>query len=145
MEDPDIFHIKAKLVATMQSGTSINLNDASRDVLLYIKNDELYETSPCCGLLVWYDFSSKLSIISDVQVITGKVATLRRHVHHINLGLKITSKTFWFGKWERGTKLVKIYETPDAVELARKIDPRVVAVPTTINMTLAHAYSGGGH
>ena len=49
--------------------------------------------------------------------------------HYVNLGVKIAVSN-WPGR------KVKIYETPDAVELARRIDPGVTVDGTTIELTL---------
>ena len=128
MDDPDVFHAEAKLVA---SGGFFK----STQVMLYIKNNKLYQASPHCGLLCC-STSQRLSKIKDITIVTGTVKLLDYReidvvdVHHINRGLKIT-----FPKWYGET--VKIYDLPDAVELAKRVDHnfRGEVVPTKIEMT----------
>ena len=140
MEDPDIFHADAKFIFA----------SAAQDVLLYIKNNKLYQISPCCGLLCCCNSSSqRLSKIRDIEVVTGTVKVLYHvgtrvvKVHRINLGLKIRV-SHWFGDG------VRIYDTPDAVELARRLNPnllgRATIIPTRIDMTIRQPApsSGGG-
>ena len=137
MEDPDVFHTEAKLVASVYS-RDIAGDTAPHTRLLYVKNNKFHQVSPCCGLLCC-SVPRKLSKIENVRVVTGTVRILNLQetrvlsVHQINLGLKMTVSN-WYG--ER----VKIYNTPDAVELARRLDPhlrgKAVIVPTRINMTL---------
>jgi hypothetical protein len=119
----DIFHSEARLIVERHA----------KDVMLYIKNNKLYQASPCCGIL-WCNSSQWLS---DTEVVTGTVTILDESeryvvmVHNINLGLRVT---VW--DW-RGSLGVKIYNTPDAVELARRLNPNVRTVPTNINLTYA--------
>lgn len=143
VDDPDIFHTEAKLIAA---------SGAAHDVLLYMKNEKLYQSSPCCGLLCC-STSERLSGIRDVEVVTGTVkivnhlalGTQVEQVHHINIGLKITVPC-----WRNdGTR---VYDTPDAVELAKKMDPHFLGgdsvIPTRIDMIIRQPVlvtpSGGG-
>lgn len=143
MDDPEIFHADAKLVVT---GRAVS---EAQDVLLYIKNNKLYQASPCCGLLCCGS-SQRLSKIEKITVVTGTVKLLNHlgthvvKVHRINLGLKITLSN-WYGK------RIKVYDTPDAVELARRMDHHFrEAAPTRIDMTFKQpppgnaAAAGGG-
>ena len=126
---PDVFHAEAKLVASGRGFFK------STQVMLYIKNNKLYQASPHCGLLCC-STSQRLSKIKDTTIVTGTVKLLDYqeidvvHVHHINRGLKIT-----FSKWCGET--VKIYDLPDAVELAKRVDHnfRGEVVPTKIDIT----------
>ena len=141
MEDPDIFCAEAELIVASGS---------SKDVLLYTKDSKLYQASPFCGLLCGGS-SWRVSDIRDIEVVTGTVTVLHNlslgtslvKVHHINLGLKI-SVPHWFGDG------VRIYDTPDAVELAGQMNPDLLRgptiVPTRIDMTIRQPApsSGGG-
>ena len=127
MDDPDVFHAEAKLVA---SGRTVS----STRVMLYIKDIKLYQASPHCGLLCC-STSQRLSKIKDVTVVTGTVKLLDHlgtrvmKEHRINLGLMITLSN-WYGK------RVKIYDMPDAVDLVRRMDHHFRGVvPTRIDMT----------
>lgn len=141
LEDPDVFHTEAKLVASIHSGDIAGFT-SSDTRLLYVKNDKFYQVSPSCGLLCC-SVPRKLSNIEDVRVITGTVKVISFQetrvlsTHHINLGLKMTVSN-WYG--ER----VKIYDTPDAVELARRLSPhlrgKTIIEPTRVNMTLRQPF-----
>jgi hypothetical protein len=71
----------------------------------------------------------------NIEVVTGTVTILHHsegyavRVHNINLGLKV--------EYGYGVSYgVKIYDTPDAVELARRLRPGLTTiVPTRINST----------
>lgn len=125
--DPDIFHTEA---------TCINDNGDALNVLLYVKNDNLYEAIPWCGIPLDSTFQGLSNI--DVEVMTGTVTVLDHpgtrvlKGYHINLGL-ITKVSGWYGD------IVNVYGTPDAVELTRKIDPHLCEVtiePKEIKMTI---------
>jgi hypothetical protein len=132
VDNPNIFHSEARLIAASRY---------AQDVLVYIENNKLYQALPCSEILC-LNSSQRLS---DIEVVTGTVTVLDytgRHtvkVHNINLGLKVRV-LMWFGSH------VKVYDTPDAAELARRLDPEITTVPTRINLTLREPppNSGGG-
>ena len=136
MDDPDVFHAEAKLVVggrTLRLVASDSFVSSTR-VMLYIKNNKLYQASPHCGFLCC-STSQRLSKIKDITVVTGTVKLLdhlgRRVLkeHRINRGLQITLSN-WYGK------RVKVYDMPDAVDFVRRMDHHFrEVVPTRINMT----------
>ena len=134
VNDPDIFRTEARLIFASRH---------TLGVLLYIKKNKLYQASPCCGILC----CNNSQRLSSVEVVTGTVNILHHSgthtvkVHHVNLGLRVNVSR-WYGP------VVKIYDTPDAVELARRLNPDTVGsydfVPTRINMTLLDSAPRGG-
>ena len=126
VEDPDVFHTEAKLIVA---------STRTKKVLLYIKNNKLYQASSHCGLLCCRT-SKKLSGIRNIDVVTGTVNILHHSgkrvlkVHQVNLGLRIRLSN-WRGQ-------VRIYDTPDAEELARLMAPSILGeatiAPTRVNL-----------
>jgi hypothetical protein len=122
VNDPDIFHAEAKLIVASRH---------AQDVLLYIKENRFYQALPCCGIL------------SNIEDVTGTVTILDHtgryavKVHNINLGLRVRV-SHWFGLFDR------IYDTPDAVELVRRLNPTVLEGTTIVPTREPPPNSGGG-
>jgi uncharacterized membrane protein YgcG len=132
VDNPNIFHSEARLIVASRR---------AQDVLLYIENNKLYEAVPCSEILC----CNSSQRLSNIEVVTGTVTILDYtgrqtvKVHNINLGLKV-KVLFWFGSG------IKIYDTPDAAELARRLNPGTTTVPTRMNLTLREPppSNGGG-
>ena len=120
--DPDVeFYTEAKQLLTAFKRNHLVL-DGARAVLLYLKNDKLYHLRKCGCDILYCGNSHELLNVGDVEVISGR-------------RIQVVSQISTYYTMEHGLMIevlhrccpdmIIMYETPDAVRLATRLQSRV--------------------
>ena len=152
-DDPETtFYTEAIHLVSILDKENIPDNIQETPVLLYIRKGRLHHVPRCRNLLccMCCGYSRKLSDLGDVEVISGRlrVETYGRIMtdYNVDPGVKIGVMN-WFDPFIAFLpyNVTKIYETPDAVQLATLLQPhvkgQVITKPTVADRVITNGTS----